>query len=161
MEYRPERWLEDGVFLPENPFRYLVFHTEPRMCLGKEMAHIQMKFEVLVHYQDEGWVACCVGREGIEQLKPSLPLLTHRRQPSPSSPVKVSKTQHSSLLIIFFIHGETLADIHPRSSSTSLLPPPRTPILSTSPHPRSSCCRVSSIVLQADKWSILNDITND
>nr|CAD1817273.1 unnamed protein product [Ananas comosus var. bracteatus] len=42
-EYKPERWLENGVFRPENPFRYPVFHAGPRMCLGKEMAYIQMK----------------------------------------------------------------------------------------------------------------------
>ncbi|CAL4960887.1 unnamed protein product [Urochloa decumbens] len=43
-EFRPERWLsEDGAFRPESPFRYPVFHAGPRMCLGKEMAYIQMK----------------------------------------------------------------------------------------------------------------------
>ncbi|GJM92823.1 hypothetical protein PR202_ga09327 [Eleusine coracana subsp. coracana] len=43
-EFRPERWLgEDGAFRPECPFRYPVFHAGPRMCLGKEMAYIQMK----------------------------------------------------------------------------------------------------------------------
>ncbi|KAF8716764.1 hypothetical protein HU200_025853 [Digitaria exilis] len=43
-EFRPERWLgEDGVFQPESTFRYPVFHAGPRMCLGKEMAYIQMK----------------------------------------------------------------------------------------------------------------------
>ncbi|CAL4995692.1 unnamed protein product [Urochloa decumbens] len=43
-EYRPERWLgEDGAFRPESPFRYTVFHAGPRMCLGKEMAYVQMK----------------------------------------------------------------------------------------------------------------------
>ncbi|XP_040384429.1 cytochrome P450 94B3-like [Oryza brachyantha] len=43
-EYRPERWLdEDGVFRPESPFKYPIFHGGPRMCLGKEMAYIQMK----------------------------------------------------------------------------------------------------------------------
>uniref|UniRef100_A0A0D9V6V5 Cytochrome P450 n=1 Tax=Leersia perrieri TaxID=77586 RepID=A0A0D9V6V5_9ORYZ len=43
-EYRPERWLdEDGVFRPESPFKYPIFHAGPRMCLGKEMAYIQMK----------------------------------------------------------------------------------------------------------------------
>uniref|UniRef100_A0A0D9XNV6 Cytochrome P450 n=1 Tax=Leersia perrieri TaxID=77586 RepID=A0A0D9XNV6_9ORYZ len=44
MEYRPERWLDDGgVFRPESPFRFTVFHAGPRMCLGKEMAYVQMK----------------------------------------------------------------------------------------------------------------------
>ncbi|KAL5204243.1 hypothetical protein ABZP36_009114 [Zizania latifolia] len=43
-EYKPERWLgEDGVFQPASPFRYTVFHAGPRMCLGKEMAYVQMK----------------------------------------------------------------------------------------------------------------------
>ncbi|GJN17420.1 hypothetical protein PR202_gb04483 [Eleusine coracana subsp. coracana] len=43
-EFRPERWLgEDGMFRPESPFKYPVFHAGPRMCLGKEMAYIQMK----------------------------------------------------------------------------------------------------------------------
>jgi cytochrome P450 len=45
-EYRPERWLgdaDDGAFRPESPFRYAVFHAGPRMCLGKEMAYVQMK----------------------------------------------------------------------------------------------------------------------
>ncbi|KAG1338350.1 cytochrome P450 94A1 [Cocos nucifera] len=42
-DYKPERWLENGVFHPENPFKYPVFHAGPRMCLGKEMAYIQMK----------------------------------------------------------------------------------------------------------------------
>ncbi|KAJ3669208.1 hypothetical protein LUZ60_011158 [Juncus effusus] len=42
-EFKPERWLENGVFKPENPFKYPVFHAGPRMCLGKEMAYIQMK----------------------------------------------------------------------------------------------------------------------
>jgi cytochrome P450 len=44
-EFKPERRLggEDGAFRPESPFKYPVFHAGPRMCLGKEMAYIQMK----------------------------------------------------------------------------------------------------------------------
>ncbi|KAL5217470.1 hypothetical protein ABZP36_018154 [Zizania latifolia] len=44
-EFRPERWLDpvDGTFRPDSPFRYVVFHGGPRLCLGKEMAYIQMK----------------------------------------------------------------------------------------------------------------------
>ncbi|CAL0332820.1 unnamed protein product [Lupinus luteus] len=42
-EFKPERWLEDGVYHKENPFRYPVFHAGPRTCLGKDMAYIQMK----------------------------------------------------------------------------------------------------------------------
>ena len=44
-EYRPERWLNpaDGTFRPESPFRFVAFHAGARLCLGKEMAYIQMK----------------------------------------------------------------------------------------------------------------------
>ncbi|XP_077211285.1 cytochrome P450 CYP94D108-like [Tasmannia lanceolata] len=54
--FKPERWLENGVFRPENPFRFPVFHAGPRMCLGKEMAYIQMK----------SIVACVIERFEIE-----------------------------------------------------------------------------------------------
>ncbi|KMT00143.1 hypothetical protein BVRB_1g019640 [Beta vulgaris subsp. vulgaris] len=43
-EYRPERWLnEDGIFQPENPFKFTAFQAGPRICLGKEFAYRQMK----------------------------------------------------------------------------------------------------------------------
>lgn len=44
-EFKPERWLDDelGVFQPSDQFRFPVFHCGPRMCLGKEMAYVQMK----------------------------------------------------------------------------------------------------------------------
>ncbi|XP_022764670.1 cytochrome P450 94A1-like [Durio zibethinus] len=43
-EYLPERWLdENGNCKQENPFRFPIFHAGPRMCLGKDMAYIQMK----------------------------------------------------------------------------------------------------------------------
>ncbi|XP_052146824.1 cytochrome P450 CYP94D108-like [Oryza glaberrima] len=43
-EFRPERWLDEaGAFRSESTFKYPVFHAGPRMCLGKEMAYIQMK----------------------------------------------------------------------------------------------------------------------
>ena len=35
--------MENGVCRAESPFRFPVFHAGPRMCLGKEMAYIQMK----------------------------------------------------------------------------------------------------------------------
>ncbi|WCJ34516.1 cytochrome P450 family 94 subfamily D polypeptide 2 [Euphorbia peplus] len=44
-EYLPERWLnDDGICRQENPFKFPVFHAGPRICLGKDMAYIQMKF---------------------------------------------------------------------------------------------------------------------
>ncbi|CAL0332818.1 unnamed protein product [Lupinus luteus] len=42
-EFKPERWLENDVCRKESPFRFPVFHAGPRMCLGKDMAYIQMK----------------------------------------------------------------------------------------------------------------------
>ncbi|GJS46500.1 cytochrome P450 704C1-like protein [Tanacetum coccineum] len=42
-EFRPERWLNNGVFRPESPFRFTAFQGGPRICLGKEFAYRQMK----------------------------------------------------------------------------------------------------------------------
>lgn len=43
-EFVPERWIdESGLCRTESPFKYPVFHAGPRMCLGKDMAFIQMK----------------------------------------------------------------------------------------------------------------------
>ncbi|XP_051143117.1 cytochrome P450 94A1-like [Andrographis paniculata] len=44
-EFRPERWLDgNGVFRPCDHVKFPVFHCGPRMCLGKEMAYVQMKY---------------------------------------------------------------------------------------------------------------------
>ncbi|KAK9269556.1 hypothetical protein L1049_001332 [Liquidambar formosana] len=42
-EFSPGRWLENGKFRPESAFRFPVFHAGPRICLGKDMAYMQMK----------------------------------------------------------------------------------------------------------------------
>ncbi|CAM0903273.1 unnamed protein product [Alopecurus aequalis] len=43
-EFRPERWLDDdGMFVPESPFKFTAFQAGPRICLGKEFAYRQMK----------------------------------------------------------------------------------------------------------------------
>ncbi|KAF8775263.1 hypothetical protein HU200_004667 [Digitaria exilis] len=42
-EFRPERWLQDGRFVPESPYRYPVFQGGARVCVGKEMALMEMK----------------------------------------------------------------------------------------------------------------------
>ncbi|KAG6743664.1 hypothetical protein POTOM_052365 [Populus tomentosa] len=42
-DFVPERWLENGRYRQESPFKFPVFHAGPRMCLGKDMAFIQMK----------------------------------------------------------------------------------------------------------------------
>ncbi|KAH7446256.1 hypothetical protein KP509_01G047800 [Ceratopteris richardii] len=43
LEYKPERWLTDGVFQPASPFKFTAFQAGPRICLGKDSAYIQMK----------------------------------------------------------------------------------------------------------------------
>eukprot|EP00897_Mesotaenium_endlicherianum_P010837 jgi/Mesen1/9782/ME000007S09842 len=42
-EFRPDRWLRDGQFVPASPFKYPVFNAGPRTCLGKDMAYLLMK----------------------------------------------------------------------------------------------------------------------
>ena len=42
-EFKPERWLKDGVFVPESSFKFAVFQAGPRICLGKELALTQLK----------------------------------------------------------------------------------------------------------------------
>ncbi|PHT30097.1 Cytochrome 94C1 [Capsicum baccatum] len=43
LEFKPERWLEDGVFKPQCPFKYPVFQGGVRVCLGKDLAIAEMK----------------------------------------------------------------------------------------------------------------------
>ncbi|CAI9785875.1 unnamed protein product [Fraxinus pennsylvanica] len=43
LEFKPERWLQDGIFKQVNPFKYPVFQAGVRVCLGKEMALVEMK----------------------------------------------------------------------------------------------------------------------
>ncbi|CAK9143800.1 unnamed protein product [Ilex paraguariensis] len=48
-EFRPKRWLERDTttgkwsFVARDPYMYPVFQAGPRICLGKEMAFLQMK----------------------------------------------------------------------------------------------------------------------
>ncbi|XP_047321359.1 cytochrome P450 94A1-like [Impatiens glandulifera] len=52
-EFKPERWLDvDGHFKACDQFKFPVFHCGPRMCLGKEMAYVQMKSIVAAVMQD-------------------------------------------------------------------------------------------------------------
>ncbi|KAL0452543.1 UNVERIFIED_CONTAM: cytochrome [Sesamum latifolium] len=41
--FRPERWLENGAFQVESPFKFTAFQAGPRICSGKEFAYTQMK----------------------------------------------------------------------------------------------------------------------
>jgi len=45
LQFKPERWLNDkGDFVPQSPFKFAVFQGGMRLCLGKDMAFIQMKY---------------------------------------------------------------------------------------------------------------------
>ncbi|KAH7300171.1 hypothetical protein KP509_24G048100 [Ceratopteris richardii] len=43
LTYNPDRWLKDGVFQPESPFKFSAFQAGPRICLGRDSAYLQMK----------------------------------------------------------------------------------------------------------------------
>ncbi len=43
LEFKQERWLQNGVFVPQCPYKYAVFQAGPRICLGKELALLQIK----------------------------------------------------------------------------------------------------------------------
>ncbi|KAL2533564.1 Cytochrome [Abeliophyllum distichum] len=47
LQFKPERWLRDGIFFQENPFKFPVFQAGIRVCLGKEMALMELKIVAL------------------------------------------------------------------------------------------------------------------
>lgn len=47
LEFRPDRWFDEpGLLKTISPYKFPVFQAGPRVCLGKEMAFIQMKYVV-------------------------------------------------------------------------------------------------------------------
>ncbi|GJP37025.1 hypothetical protein CLOM_g21483 [Closterium sp. NIES-68] len=43
-EYRPERWIDgSGQLKNESPFKFPAFNAGPRLCLGRDLAYLQMK----------------------------------------------------------------------------------------------------------------------
>lgn len=45
LEFRPERWLsaDRKSFVTHDPFKFVAFNAGPRICLGKDLAYLQMK----------------------------------------------------------------------------------------------------------------------
>ncbi|XP_050387360.1 cytochrome P450 86A8 [Argentina anserina] len=44
LEFRPERWLSsDGKFIMHDSSKFVSFNAGPRICLGKDLAYLQMK----------------------------------------------------------------------------------------------------------------------
>lgn len=47
LQFRPDRWFDEpGVLKVLSPYKFPVFHAGPRVCLGKEMAFLEMKYVV-------------------------------------------------------------------------------------------------------------------
>ncbi|CAA0827286.1 Cytochrome P450 94B3 [Striga hermonthica] len=61
MEFRPERWMGGKNV---SPYEYPVFQAGPRVCLGKEMAYVQMKC----------LVAAILGRFELEPVRKEVPV---------------------------------------------------------------------------------------
>ncbi|XP_078429599.1 cytochrome P450, family 704, subfamily B, polypeptide 1 isoform X2 [Wolffia australiana] len=47
-KFKPERWLNDGVFQAASPFKFTAFQAGPRICLGKDSAYLQMKMALAI-----------------------------------------------------------------------------------------------------------------
>ncbi|XP_010255320.1 PREDICTED: cytochrome P450 86A8 [Nelumbo nucifera] len=45
LKFRPERWLspDEKQFEAQHPFKFVAFNAGPRICLGKDLAYLQMK----------------------------------------------------------------------------------------------------------------------
>ncbi|XP_057533573.1 cytochrome P450 86A8 [Amaranthus tricolor] len=44
LEFKPERWISPkGKFMTHDPFKFVAFNAGPRICLGKDLAYLQMK----------------------------------------------------------------------------------------------------------------------
>ncbi|KAL3676483.1 hypothetical protein R1sor_026431 [Riccia sorocarpa] len=51
LELKPERWLTDGVFKQESPFKFTIFHGGPRLCMGKESATLLLLITLAMIYR--------------------------------------------------------------------------------------------------------------
>eukprot|EP01018_Ginkgo_biloba_P016139 Gb_31690 [translate_table: standard] len=47
-EFKPERWLHNGIFQPQSPFKFTAFQAGARICLGKDIAYMHMKIVAAV-----------------------------------------------------------------------------------------------------------------
>eukprot|EP00051_Salpingoeca_urceolata_P028245 m.5566 g.5566 ORF g.5566 m.5566 type:complete len:492 (+) comp2401_c0_seq1:286-1761(+) len=52
LEFRPERWInDDGTCKRESPFKLTAFQAGPRLCLGVDMAQLEMKIALCTMLQ--------------------------------------------------------------------------------------------------------------
>lgn len=114
LEFRPERWIsQDGQkFEPHDQFKFVAFNAGPRICLGKDLAYLQMKSiaaAVLLRHR----LTVAPGHK-VEQkmsltlfMKYGLKVNVHQRDLSPVL-AKVGTVDHSGLnLGNGFYHAET------------------------------------------------------
>ncbi|KAH8942501.1 hypothetical protein BDL97_14G103200 [Sphagnum fallax] len=47
-EFKPSRWLKDGVVQLESPFKFTAFQAGPRICLGKDSAMLQLRMVLAI-----------------------------------------------------------------------------------------------------------------
>ncbi|KAJ9181414.1 hypothetical protein P3X46_009547 [Hevea brasiliensis] len=92
LEFRPERWLrDDGTFFPENPYKYPVFQAGLRVCLGKDMALLELKcvaISLLRRFQIHLMTSCHTPRfsPGLTAtFSGGLPVLVREKEPYQSS----------------------------------------------------------------------------
>ncbi|KAG6386199.1 hypothetical protein SASPL_155090 [Salvia splendens] len=84
-DFKPERWLRDKLFCQENPYKYPVFQGGVRVCLGKEMALLEVEsvaLTLLREYRVELIDYCPVPvfSPGLTATyRDGLPVLVHRR----------------------------------------------------------------------------------
>lgn len=93
-EFKPERWLDgNGVYQPFDQFKYPVFHGGFRMCLGKEMAYMQMK-SVVVAIMYEFEVEVVDGGGSPERMVDPPYTLSLLLSMKNGLPVRLKKRQH-------------------------------------------------------------------
>ncbi|KAG8374136.1 hypothetical protein BUALT_Bualt11G0099500 [Buddleja alternifolia] len=71
LDFKPERWIKDGVFYNENPFKYPVFQAGVRVCLGREMAIVEVK-SVAISLLRRFRVELAVPRDASARFSPGL-----------------------------------------------------------------------------------------
>ena len=72
-DFKPERWIENGIVINKSAYEYPVFHAGPRMCLGKKMAET-IAIEVIASVFYEFDISQVDDRERISKNSLTLPM---------------------------------------------------------------------------------------
>lgn len=71
--FKPQRWLENGVFVSKSAFEYPVFNGGPRTCLGKKMAEV-VAVQVIATFVLEFQFDPVDGKERVSKNSLTLPM---------------------------------------------------------------------------------------